>query len=53
MKYQIIYTKTVPAIAWRDTLAESEALARQMTRYGYTVSVWEHTENGAREINSK
>ena len=30
MKYQIIYTKTVPAIAWHDTLAEAETLSRQI-----------------------
>ena len=50
MKYKIIYTKTAPAVTYRDTLAEAEAIAQRMKRYGYTVSIWEITAEGGRSI---
>lgn len=51
MKYQVIYTKASPMSAWRSNLAEAQALAAQMSRYGYDVSIWEHTEDCAHQIH--
>ena len=51
MKYQVIYTKANPMSAWRSTLTEAQSLAAQMSRYGYEVGIWEHSEDGAHQIH--
>ena len=48
--YEIVYSKTGILTAWREDLEQARALAARLARAGYLVSLWEHTETGAREL---
>lgn len=50
MRYRIVYTKTQPLTAWRDTLDEARTLAEMLTAAGYSVDIWEDTGDAARRI---
>ena len=50
-RYQIVYSKRgVPLIVWLDDRERTCRMAAALVKAGYIVSVWEHTENGAKEI---
>lgn len=49
-RYQIIYAKHNSLTTWTDDVAEAVAMARRLRYCGYTVSVWEHNEDGAHEL---
>lgn len=51
MKYMIVYCKTAPTIAYRNTLDAAKDLAQQLKRCGYTVNIWEQDAEGARPIH--
>lgn len=51
MKYQIIYTKNAPTIAYRNTIEEARELAKRLERMGYIVSIWEQGADGIRPVN--
>lgn len=51
MKYMIVYCKTTPAITYRNTREEAEALAQRMKSVGYDVDIWERDAEGARPIH--
>lgn len=47
-RYQVVYSKSQPAAVWCDTAEQAEAKAAMLRAVGYTVTIWEHTEQGAR-----
>lgn len=53
MKYMIVYGKTDPLTAYRNTLEEAKCLEEKLKNSGYTVDIWEKDENGARKIKNE
>lgn len=55
MKYQVVYTKPNsehPLQTYKPTKEDAFALAEQLRAAGYGVDVWEHSEAGARRIDT-
>lgn len=52
MRYQILYSKRGdPLTAWRDSEQEAKALSERLRKVGYEVTVWLHSEAGARKTD--
>ena len=52
MRYQIIYMKRgFPLTTWADDADRAQRLAAQLRRAGYSVDVWQHTDEGARKTS--
>ena len=52
MRYQIVYSKRgFPLIAWRDSEREAKDFADKFRKVGYEVTVWLHSEAGARKTD--
>ena len=52
-RYRILYAKHGdPLTAWEETALEALARVHQLEAAGYNVSIWEHTEAGARELTT-
>lgn len=50
MRYQILYSKRGnPLTVWRDSEQEARALTERLRKAGYEVTVWLHSETGARK----
>ena len=50
MRYQIVYMKRgFPLTTWADDADRAQRLAAQLRRAGYSVDVWQHTDEGARK----
>ena len=51
MRYHVLYGKRgYPMSAWFSDLASARQFAQSFRRVGYSVSIWEHSAEGAREI---
>ena len=51
-RYQIVYSKGgFPLHLWRSTAEEARGAATGFRAAGYSVDVWEHTEEGARKTD--
>lgn len=48
--YTIIYSKTQPMTAVRETLELARELAAQLEAAGYAVDIWERSESGTRRV---
>ena len=52
MRYQIVYMKRgFPLTTWADDADRAQRLAAQLRRAGYSVDVWQHTDEGARKTS--
>lgn len=48
-KYRVIYSKITPIISkWFDTPEEAETFAATHERNGYSTTIWEYSNGGAR-----
>lgn len=48
-RYRVIYSKTGPIISkWLDTPEEAEKFAAEHKRNGYSATIWEYSNGGAR-----
>lgn len=50
-QYQVIYCKAQPLSCWCETAEEATAKAEMFEKVGYSVTIWEHTEEGAVPYN--
>lgn len=51
-RYQIVYSKGgFPLHIWRSAEEEARGVATGFRAAGYSVDVWEHTEEGARKTD--
>lgn len=52
IRYQVVYGKRgEPLIAWYPELAAACKMAVGFRKVGYIASVWEHTDEGVRELS--
>lgn len=52
MRYQIVYMKRgFPLTTWADDADRAQRLVAQLRRAGYSVDVWQHTDEGARKTS--
>lgn len=52
MRYQVVYSKRgVPFVFWTKDKDNALKMADGLQRAGYSVSVWQHNTDGAREID--
>ena len=53
MRYQIVYCKRGwPLTTWADNVDRARKLAEQLRSTGYSVDVWQHTNDGAQTTNN-
>lgn len=52
MRFQIVYMKQgFPLTTWANNADRAHQLAEQLRRAGYSVDVWQHTEEGSRKTD--
>lgn len=48
-RYRVVYSKTQPVTSkWFDTPEEAERFAATFERNGYSTTIWEYSNGGAR-----
>lgn len=50
-RYEVIYSKRAyPCNKWCATLEQARDFANRLRLYGYGVDIWDHDDQGARQI---
>lgn len=55
MRYQIVCQKNCdfPTVIWKNNKNNAITIAKQYTKVGYRVNIWEHTKKGSKKMEGE